>query len=51
MLFDLHRTENLINALEIDTDTKASMFKAFSRRVELSGDNIHFFNEPFTRFP
>jgi uncharacterized radical SAM superfamily protein len=48
MLFDLHRARSLIDALEIDTDTKASMFKAFSRRVELSGDNIHFFNEPFT---
>ncbi len=48
MLFDLHRAISLIDALEIDTDTKASMFKAFSRRVELSGENIHFFNEPFT---
>ncbi|MDD1744713.1 MAG: hypothetical protein LUQ20_02730 [Candidatus Methanoperedens sp.] len=48
MLFDLHRARSLIDALEIDTDTKASMFKAFSRRVELSGENIHFFNEPFT---
>ncbi|MDP2841049.1 MAG: hypothetical protein Q8O17_02080, partial [Candidatus Methanoperedens sp.] len=48
MLFDLHRARSLIDALEIDSDTKASMFKAFSRRVELSGDNIHFFNEPFT---
>ena len=48
MSFDLHRARSLIDALEIDTDTKASMFKAFSRRVELSGYNIHFFNEPFT---
>jgi len=48
MLFDLHRARNLIDALEIDTDMKASMFKAFSRRVELSSDSIHFFNEPFT---
>jgi hypothetical protein len=48
MLFDLHRARSLIDALEIDTDMKASMFKAFSRRVELSGDNIHFFNKPFT---
>ena len=48
MLFDLHRARSLIDVLEIDTDTKVSMFKAFSRRVELSGNNIHFFNEPFT---
>lgn len=48
MPYDMHRVRSLIDALEIDTDTKASMFKAFSRRVELSGDNIHFFNEPFT---
>ncbi|MDD5615053.1 MAG: hypothetical protein PHH85_02495 [Candidatus Methanoperedens sp.] len=48
MLFDMHRARSLIDALEIETNTKASMFKAFSCRVELSGDNIHFFNEPFT---
>jgi uncharacterized radical SAM superfamily protein len=46
MPYDLHRAGNLINALETDIETKASMNKAFSRR--LSGNNIHFFNEPFT---
>jgi len=37
----------IIDWLEIDPIMKASMLKAFSRRLELSGDNIHFFNEPF----
>ncbi|MBU4339903.1 MAG: radical SAM protein, partial [Euryarchaeota archaeon] len=36
----------MIEALETNADTKASMLKSFARR--LSGNNIHFFNEPFT---
>jgi lipoyl synthase len=37
----------MIDSLEIDPIMKASMLKAFERRLELSGNNIHFFNEPF----
>jgi len=48
MLFEMHRARSLIDILEIDTDTKKSMVKAFTRRIDLSGDNIYFFNEPFT---
>jgi len=48
MPYDLHCARSLIDALEIDTDMKACMFKAFSRRVGVSGNNIHLFNEPFT---
>lgn len=44
----MHRAGNLINALETDLFTKASMLKAFAHKVELSGDIIHFFNQPFT---
>jgi len=36
----------MIEALETDADTKASMLKSFACRQ--SGNNIHFFNEPFT---
>jgi uncharacterized radical SAM superfamily protein len=46
MPYDMQRARCLINSLETDSDTKASMLKAFARR--LSGDNIHFFNKPFT---
>lgn len=42
----MHRIRNLINALETDIDTKASMLKAFAHRH--SGNNIYFFNQPFT---
>jgi uncharacterized radical SAM superfamily protein len=41
----LDRTRTIIEALETDADTKASMLKSFSRR--LSGNNIYFFKEPF----
>lgn len=47
MHYDLQRARNLINALDIDAHSKSCMFKAFSRRVELSGKSIYFFNEPF----
>ncbi|GFO96954.1 radical SAM domain protein [groundwater metagenome] len=46
MSFDLYSARNMIDALDSDPLTKASMLKAFVRRV--SGNNIHFFNEPFT---
>jgi uncharacterized radical SAM superfamily protein len=46
MPYDPHRAGNHINALETDIDTKASMFRSFSRR--LSGNKINFFNKPFT---
>lgn len=48
MPFDLHRAENIINALETDTSTKDDMRMAFTRRIELFGADIEFFNEPFT---
>ena len=48
MPHDLHRTKDIIDALEIDSSTKASMFMSFKRRVELFGDALHFFREPFT---
>lgn len=46
MPYELHRARNLINSLETSEGTKTSMLKAFSQRS--SGNNIHFFNEPFT---
>jgi hypothetical protein len=48
MPFDHHRAENIINALETDPTTKDAMLRAFTRRVELFGAEIEFFNEPFT---
>jgi len=48
MSFDLSRAENMIDALETDTSTKDAMFHAFTRRIELFGSEIEFFNEPFT---
>ncbi len=39
---------SMIDGLETDTATKASMLRAFSRRFELFGDKIFFFREPFT---
>lgn len=48
MQFDLHRAENIIKSLETDIDIKESMLRAFTRRIELFGANIEFFNEPFT---
>jgi uncharacterized radical SAM superfamily protein len=48
MPFDLHRAENIINALDTDAATKNDMLRAFIRRIELFGTDIEFFNEPFT---
>ncbi len=48
MDYDLHRAKHMIDTLEIDSDTKASMLKSFTRRVELFGSDIFFFKEPFT---
>lgn len=48
MHVDPHRAERMIDTLEIDGATKASMQNSFTRRIELFGSNIHFFNEPFT---
>lgn len=48
MDYDLHRAKHMIDTLETDSDTKASMLKSFARRVELFGSNIFFFREPFT---
>jgi len=47
MPFDLRRAENIINALETDSTTKNDMLRAFTRRIELFGADIEFFNEPF----
>ncbi|MDD5472583.1 MAG: hypothetical protein PHU34_00380 [Candidatus Methanoperedens sp.] len=44
----LCRAASIIDALETDHDTKASMLRAFSRRLELFGSDILFFREPFT---
>ena len=38
----------MIDVLEIDSDTRAAMFKSFVRRVELFDTDIFFFKEPFT---
>lgn len=48
MPFYLHHAQSMIDALETDASTKASMQKAFSRRLELFGSDIFFFKEPFT---
>jgi hypothetical protein len=48
MHFDPYRAAGTIDALEIDAETKSSMQNAFKRRIELSGNNILFFKEPFT---
>lgn len=45
---DRHRAAGMIDALEIDADTKETMLKAFKRRLELFGSDILFFREPFT---
>ncbi len=45
---DICCAQKTIDSLEIDPIMKASMLKAFARRLELYGDNIRFFNEPFT---
>ncbi len=48
MNFDLYHARTMIDALETDPDTRASMLGAFERRLELFGSEILFFNEPFT---
>jgi uncharacterized radical SAM superfamily protein len=48
MPFYLSRAEKLIETLKTDASTKIDMLKAFTRRIELFGANIEFFNEPFT---
>ncbi len=48
MPYNLHHAKRMIDTLEMDSDTKVSMLKAFARRVELSGTDIFFFKEPFT---
>jgi uncharacterized radical SAM superfamily protein len=48
MPFDLNYAENIIHALETDTATKKEMLSAFTRRIELFGIDMFFFNEPFT---
>lgn len=45
---DPHRAAGMIEALETDASTKASMQKSFRRRMELFGNDICFFMEPFT---
>ncbi len=42
------RAASMIGALETDAATKASMQKAFKRRIELFGRDIRFYSEPFT---
>ncbi len=48
MPFYLHRAQSMIDALETDDATKASMRRAFMRRLQLFGSDIFFFKEPFT---
>ncbi|NJD76748.1 MAG: radical SAM protein [Candidatus Methanoperedens sp.] len=48
MHYDQHPAMNIIDALEIDSGTRASMHRAFARRLELFGNDICFFSEPFT---
>ena len=45
---DICCAQKIIDSLEIDPIMKASILKAFERRMELYGKNISFFNEPFT---
>ncbi|SNQ62905.1 hypothetical protein [Candidatus Methanoperedens nitratireducens] len=51
MDYDLHRAKHMIGALEIGSDTKASMLKSFARRVELSGSDIFFLESLLPRYP
>ncbi|HEY9206094.1 MAG TPA: hypothetical protein VIO58_09245 [Candidatus Methanoperedens sp.] len=45
---NLHRARCIIEGLETDHDTRENMVSAFKRRIELSGNSIYFFREPFT---
>ncbi len=46
MPFYFNRAQKMIDLLETDSITKALMIRSFSHR--LHGNNIYFFNEPFT---
>ena len=46
MPFDFNRARKMIDLLETDSITKALMIRSFSHRLQ--GNNIYFFNEPFT---
>ncbi|MCX9009844.1 MAG: hypothetical protein OIN66_01865 [Candidatus Methanoperedens sp.] len=48
MDYDRQHAVSMIDALEIDSSTRASMHRAFARRTELFGNRIYFFREPFT---
>ncbi len=45
---DICCAQKIIDPLETNSRAKASLAKAFARRIELSGNIIHFFKEPFT---
>ncbi len=44
----LQHAEKMIEELDIDATAKASLCRSFERRLELSGNVIFFFREPFT---
>lgn len=48
MPYDLQHAEKMIEALDTDNEAKASMRRSFARRLELFGNDIFFFREPFT---
>jgi len=48
MPLDIYSAQSIIESLGTHSSTKAPMLKAFARRMELYGENICFFNEPFT---
>ena len=48
MPVDICCARKITDSLETGAGTKASMIKAFARKIELSGDVLHFFKEPFT---
>ncbi len=48
MPYDLQHAEKIIETLDTDTAAKAAMRKSFARRLELFGNDIFFFREPFT---
>ena len=47
MNYDRQCARSMIDALKTNPGTKASMLRAFARRLELFGSDILFFNEPF----
>jgi uncharacterized radical SAM superfamily protein len=48
MNYDMQCARSMIDALKTNPGTKASMLRAFARRLQLFGSDILFFNEPFT---